>query len=153
MRMDGTLAATARYVAGLIGMRSGASDQSATAAGIQRDFAFDDFTQRAGERHQGRAALETRRRRPTRYRHARRLAEAWSGGRHVRLDLASVQTNIVVFHLDPPAIDAATLVAAARERGVLLNAIAARTVRAVTHLDVSREQVERAAELVLEILR
>ena len=87
------------------------------------------------------------------HRHARLLAQAWNGGRYVRLDLASVQTNIVVFHLDRPAIDAATLVAAARERGVLLNAIAARTVRAVTHLDVSHEQVERAAQIVLDILR
>ena len=87
------------------------------------------------------------------HRRARHLAQAWSGSRHVRLDMASVQTNIVVFHLDPPAFDAATLVAAARERGVLLNAIAARTVRAVTHLDVSHEQVERAAQIVLDILR
>ncbi len=86
------------------------------------------------------------------HRNARHLAQVLTRGSHVRLDMASVQTNIVVFHLEPPAIDATTLVAAARERGVLLNAFNARTVRAVTHLDVSHEQADRAAQLLLEIL-
>ena len=67
------------------------------------------------------------------------LAEALAGSPAVLIDLATVQTNIVVFHLAPEAADAATLVAQARQRGVLLNAFAARTVRAVTHLDVSGE--------------
>jgi threonine aldolase len=63
-----------------------------------------------------------------------------------------VQTNIVVFRLAPGAPDAAMLVARARERGVLLNAFAARTVRAVTHLDVSAAQVARAGEILCELL-
>ena len=70
----------------------------------------------------------------------------------MRLDLATVQTNIVVFHLQPDAVDAATLVARARERGVLVNAFDARTVRAVTHLDVTAAQVGRAAERLLDLL-
>ena len=74
-------------------------------------------------------------------------------GAPVQLDPASVQTNIVVFHLpESVAIDAATLSARARERGVLLNAMGARTLRAVTHLDVTREQCERAAEVVGQAL-
>jgi len=40
----------------------------------------------------------------------------------------------------------------ARERGVLVNAFDARTIRAVTHLDVSREQVERAGATLVELL-
>ena len=83
---------------------------------------------------------------------ARRLAEALASSPRVRLDLATVQTNIVVFHLQPDAVDAATLVARARERGVLINAFDARTVRAVTHLDVSAAQVERAAESLLGLV-
>jgi threonine aldolase len=71
----------------------------------------------------------------------------------VRLDMASVQTNIVVFHLQAETIDATTLVARARERGVLLNAFGARTVRAVTHVDVSRDQVEQAGEILQQLLR
>jgi len=86
------------------------------------------------------------------HRHARKLAETLAASPAVQLDLATVQSNIVVFHLVPGAPDAATLVAQARERGVLLNAFAARTVRAVTHLDVSAEQVERAGTTLREIL-
>ena len=86
------------------------------------------------------------------HRHARRLAESLAASPAVVIDLATVQTNIVVFQLAPEAPDAATLVARARERGVLLNAFAARTVRAVTHLDVDAAQVERAAAILREIL-
>ena len=86
------------------------------------------------------------------HRHARALAEALATSPAVQLELATVQTNIVVFQLASGAPDAATLVAQARERGVLLNAFAARTVRAVTHMDVSGQQVERAAHVLREIL-
>lgn len=85
--------------------------------------------------------------------HARRLAAVLAGCPAVQLDLATVQTNIVVFRLAPGAVDAATLVARARERGVLINAFAERTARAVTHLDVSGEQVVRAAGILSELLK
>ena len=77
---------------------------------------------------------------------ARVFAERVRAGAPVELDLATVQTNIVVFQL-PAALpmDAPTLSARARERGVLVNAMGPRTVRAVTHLDVSRAQCETAA--------
>ena len=81
--------------------------------------------------HHLRAARRRPRQRP-------RLAErAGRQRRRCSSTWRRVQTNIVVFQLAPGAPDAATLVARARERGVLLNAFAARTVRAVTHLDVS----------------
>jgi len=80
---------------------------------------------------------------------ARRLA----AGAAVQLDLATVQTNIVVFHLPATLpIDAPTLAAQARERGVLVNAFGPRTVRAVTHLDVTQAQCERAAAVLVELL-
>jgi threonine aldolase len=83
---------------------------------------------------------------------AQRFAEALATSPLVRVDLATVQTNIVVFHLRAGAIDAATLVQRARERGVLVNAFDARTVRVVTHLDVSAEQVARAGEVIAATL-
>jgi threonine aldolase len=83
---------------------------------------------------------------------ARALGQMLAESPAVRLDLATVQTNLVVFHLAPGAPDAAALVARARERGVLLNAFAARTVRAVTHLDVSGEQVAHAGTVLRELL-
>jgi hypothetical protein len=41
------------------------------------------------------------------------------------------------------------VVSAARDAGVLVVAFDARTIRAVTHLDVSREQVAVAAERIV----
>lgn len=87
------------------------------------------------------------------HRRARVLAEAVADCATVQIDLATVQTNIVIFRLAPGAMDAATLVARARERGVLVSAFAARTVRAVTHLDVSAEQAAQAAAVLRELLR
>jgi threonine aldolase len=84
---------------------------------------------------------------------ARCLAERLAADTPVQLDLKSVQSNIIVFHL--PAVlpfDAPTLSAQARERGVLVNAFGARTVRAVTHLDVDRKQCERAAQVLIELI-
>lgn len=88
--------------------------------------------------------------------HARAFAERLAPCSALRLDLSTVQTNIVVFHLADAApahvADAPALVARARERGVLLNAFGPRTVRAVTHLDVDAAQVRAAAEVLLELL-
>jgi len=83
---------------------------------------------------------------------ARLIADRLAGSRHVLLDPATVQTNIVVFRLAPAAPDAGAVVARARERGVLLMAFAPRTLRAVTHLDVDREQCSRAAQVLLEVI-
>ncbi len=74
-------------------------------------------------------------------------------GAPVQLDLTTVQTNIVVFHLPATMpLDAPALSARAREQGVLVNAFGPRTVRAVTHLDVSRAQCERAADVLVALL-
>jgi threonine aldolase len=77
---------------------------------------------------------------------ARLIGERLAACDGVTLDLDRLETNIVVFRLDEGAPDAATVVARARERDVLVMAFGPRTVRAVTHLDVSRADCERAAE-------
>ena len=82
---------------------------------------------------------------------ARRIAERLSESAQIDLDLTTVQTNILVFGLTPDAPDAPTIVAQARERGVLVFAFGRRTIRAVTHLDISREQCERAAGILVEL--
>ncbi|MGA5461658.1 threonine aldolase family protein [Mycobacterium sp. NPDC050041] len=82
---------------------------------------------------------------------ARIIAETLAGV--IPIDLATVQTNIVVFRLPAEmALDAAAFVSRARDRGVLLNAFGPRTVRAVTHLDVDAEQCRSAAQTLLELL-
>jgi len=83
---------------------------------------------------------------------ARLLAERLAGLRGVSLDLATVQSNIVIFRMEEGAPDAATVVARAQELGVLVSAFAARTVRAVTHLDVSRADCELAADRLVQVL-
>src|SRR5882672_1146016 len=83
---------------------------------------------------------------------ARRIGERLVQSSRVQLDLATVQTNIIVFALSPDAPDAATVVARASERGVLVFAFGVRTVRAVTHLDVSRAQCEKAAQVLVEVV-
>jgi threonine aldolase len=83
---------------------------------------------------------------------ARLIAERVAGVAGVVLDLSTVQTNIVIFRLAPDAPDAATVVARARERGVLVSAFAARTVRLVTHLNVNREQCEHAADVLAGVV-
>lgn len=78
------------------------------------------------------------------HRHARWLAEGLARLPGVEIELATVQTNIVVFRV----ADAAGWVAQAREQGVWLNAFGPRTVRAVLHLDVGATQVEQALALL-----
>ncbi len=83
---------------------------------------------------------------------ARLIGERLAQSRRVRLDLSTVQTNIIVFSLAPEAQDASAVVERARSRGVLLFPFGARTVRAVTHLDVTREQCEQAAGILVEVI-
>jgi len=85
--------------------------------------------------------------------HARLIAERLCSSARTDLDVDTVQTNIVVFDLTPQAPDAATVVERAKERGILLYAFGPRTLRAVTHLDVSREECERASAVLLEIVQ
>jgi threonine aldolase len=80
------------------------------------------------------------------------LARALAQHPRVDLDLGTVQTNIVVFRLRDGAPDAATVVDMARAQGVLLFAFGERTLRAVTHLDVSAAQCERAAGILTELI-
>ena len=82
---------------------------------------------------------------------ARIIAEHVAGTR-AEIDMATVQSNIVIFRVPEPLPDAATVVRRAQEHGVLLSAFAARTVRATTHLNVSAAQSRRAGEVLAELL-
>ena len=93
------------------------------AAGL---YALDHHVARLAEDHQ----------------HARLLADACG------LDPATVDTNIVV--VDVP--DAPAVVAAAREHDVLVSAVGPRAMRLVTHLGVSRDEVETVAAVLAKVL-
>jgi threonine aldolase len=97
-------------------------------------------------------ALEHNRERLARdHEHARRLAERLAGAPGYRVELATVQTNIVIADLTDRAPAADALAARARDSGVLLNAIGPRRIRLVTHLDVDGAACERAADVLARI--
>jgi len=80
---------------------------------------------------------------------ARALAEGLARIPGVTCAVAQVETNIVNFALD--RIDAKHFSAEAGLLGVRVNAIAVQQLRAVTHLDVSREDVTRALERLARV--
>lgn len=82
---------------------------------------------------------------------ARLIAERLSRSAAIAIDLGTVQTNIVIFHLAPGAPDAAAMIAGAAARGILAFSFGPRTVRVVTHMDVSREQCTVAAETLVAL--
>ena len=83
---------------------------------------------------------------------ARLLADAIATCEGADIDLPSVQTNIVFFTLKD-AGDAPNLVAALKSEGILCSAIGPHAVRLVTHSDVSREQCERCAAVLVRLLK
>lgn len=83
---------------------------------------------------------------------ARLLAEAVATCESVEIDLSAVETNIVIFALRGEG-DAAALVRALKEQGVLASAIGPHAVRLVTHYDVSREDCVRAADVLQRLLQ
>jgi len=82
---------------------------------------------------------------------ARLLADRLAESPAFDIDAAAVQTNILVFRTADDAPDAPTVVARARDAGVLVVAVNARTIRAVTHLDVTRDAVADAAERLVAV--
>ena len=80
---------------------------------------------------------------------ARLLAERIAELKEVELDLAGVQTNIVIFALRGER-DAAALVARMKDRGLLASPVGSHAVRFVTHRNVDRATCERAAQIAVE---
>ena len=82
------------------------------------------------------------------HRNAKFLAEGLSQLPGVRIDPQKVQTNIVVFDVSGTGRAPADLSAELRQRGVMINAINERQLRAVTHYDVTRADCAQALEAV-----
>lgn len=66
------------------------------------------------------------------------------------IDLASVQTNIVIIDIAATGKTPESTLARLRERGVLLTLGNYMGVRAVTHMDVSMDEVKKAAGTIVE---
>jgi threonine aldolase len=82
---------------------------------------------------------------------ARQLAEGLAEVPGIELDPALVETNIVWFDLHGP-MSAIELGAALKEQGVLIGAFGPTRMRAVTHLDVDRADIDDALEALRRIV-
>lgn len=100
--------------------------------------------------------------------HVQRLAEDHANARHLGQGLsavsgllldpqhaaAGIESNIVLFCVkDDVGFDAAALCERLRARNVLMLPTGPRRLRAVTHLDVTRAQIDRAVALIAEAMR
>lgn len=81
---------------------------------------------------------------------ARRFADLIRDVDGLLVDPPRIETNIVYFYVDPRLGTAMEFTAALRQRGLLVGALGKQQIRAVTHLDISAEQIERAGAIVVE---
>jgi threonine aldolase len=83
--------------------------------------------------------------------HAQLLAAAVRQNPGLELESGEVESNLVWISVSPRLGTAAEVAARLREKGVLVTVIGPSVLRACTHLDVSREEVERAAEVLSRV--
>ena len=83
---------------------------------------------------------------------ARLLADEIEGLEAIRVRSHEVETNIVFFEVDASWGTAAELSKQLSERGVRINPVGRQRLRAVTHLDVSRNDVLAAAGAIAEVV-
>ncbi len=103
------------------------------AAGI---YALDHHIERLQEDHQN----------------AKRLAMGLKEIKGVSINPEDVETNIVIFDISQTGITASQLAEAMKREGILIHPIGKTQVRLVTHLDVSREEVEVALTAFKKVL-
>jgi threonine aldolase len=82
---------------------------------------------------------------------AKALARGISGLPGIRLDPASVETDIIIFGFEHPAISVPAMLEKMKEKGILALAVSG-GIRMVTHKDVGDEDVDRAVKAIGEIL-
>ena len=103
------------------------------AAGI---YALDHNVARLSEDHANAALL------------ARRIADI----KNLQIDADNIETNLVYFDVAGTGLSGQDFVRRLMERGVRMTSSAGPTLlRAVTHLDVSRADVEEAARIIAEV--
>jgi threonine aldolase len=80
---------------------------------------------------------------------AKRLASGLAG--HPAVRPLAPDTNIVMLDLVRDTADA--VIPRLAERGVLVTAFGPKRLRAITHLDVSDKDIERAVQVIAEVLQ
>jgi threonine aldolase len=82
---------------------------------------------------------------------ARFLAEGLARIPGISVDVAKVQTNIIILEVSGTGMASSEVSARLKERGVLASGVTPETMRMVTHLDVNRPMIERALDIVAEV--
>ncbi len=83
---------------------------------------------------------------------ARLLAERLKGIEKLDVNPASVRTNIVISGISRTGFDSARMGELLKGKGVLVGTVDATTIRMLTHLDISRSQVEETAQVFAQLL-
>lgn len=83
---------------------------------------------------------------------AKRLAKRLHALPGVTINPSHVETNIVIFEVTGHRLSPPDIVAELKRHGVLINAIGGSGFRAVTHLDVSAKDVDKAAAVLARVL-
>jgi threonine aldolase len=83
--------------------------------------------------------------------HAQILADAFQTTEGFALESGPVETNLVWVSVEPALGTAAEVASYLRSRGILVAALGAQVIRACTHLDVTRDDVEYAASVIRQI--
>ncbi|MBL8207109.1 MAG: low-specificity L-threonine aldolase [Blastocatellia bacterium] len=89
---------------------------------------------------------------PDDHANAKRLAEGVAELRGIRIDLETVQTNIVIFDVAETGKTTAQISTGLKEHGVLANGISAHEMRMVTHYDVNRDGIEKTLKVMRTLL-
>ena len=83
------------------------------------------------------------------HRKAKLLGEALNRIKNIEIDLSAVQTNILIFK--PLKISVEDSIVKCKEKGLLISVGKVDAIRAVTHLDVSSDDINKAVKIFKEV--
>jgi threonine aldolase len=84
---------------------------------------------------------------------AKRLAIGLADIDGLDVDVNAVETNIVYLHIRQPGLTVPMLLPRLKADGVLMGGTGPTSIRAVTHLDVPKEGIDRAIEVVHKAMK
>ncbi len=87
------------------------------------------------------------------HRRAKYFAESISTIPGIAVDLTTVQTNIVIFDVAGSGLDGPEIVRRLHQKGVGVSSFAPTKIRAVTHLDISDQDIQQAVSAMHEIFK
>ena len=87
------------------------------------------------------------------HQNAKRLARGLSQMDGIQIDPDEVATNIVLFDVASTGKDADTFVESMAHEEVLMIAFGPTTIRAVTHLDITTADIDKALEIIHKFIK